>query len=200
MIFLHHITHINNLESILKNGLKSRNELLSQKNVNFKDTADPEIIRKRGILNNYIPFHIDWTQNVHGIPYNYVVCNKNGYNNMIFLYIKPEKAEKKYLMKYFLYHPTSSYCTECENLEDFSKKFKTEKQELEEKFNFDYNKQQVKEFRMSEFLILKNTIFLDSDWSIIVYSEESFKKVKELLEKHQNDYANIKILIKPNFF
>lgn len=71
---------------------------------------------------------------------------------------------------------------------------------MKKKFNFDYNKQQVKEFRMSEFLILKNTIFLDSDWSIIVYSEESFKKVKELLEKHQNDYANIKILIKPNFF
>jgi len=112
------------LENILKNGLKSRNELLSQ-DIDFEDTADRKIVEKRGILNNYIPFHIDWIQDVHGIPYNYAIFEKNGYDNMI---------------------------------------------------------------------------FLDSDWSIIVYSEESFKKVKELLEKHQNDYANIKILIKPNFF
>ena len=197
---MHHITHINNLESILKNGLKSRNELLSQESIIFEDTADPDIIRKRESLNNYIPFHIDWFQNAHGIPYNYVICNKNGYDNMIFLYIDSKKAKEKYLMKYFFYHPTSNYCTECKNLEDFSKKFKTEKQELEEKLSFDYNEQQVKEFRMSEFLILKNTIFLDSDWSIIVYSEESSKKVKKLLEEYKNDYANIKILIKPDFF
>ena len=58
MIFLHHISHINNLENILKNGLKSRNELLSQ-NIDFEDTADCKIVEKRGILNNYIPFHID---------------------------------------------------------------------------------------------------------------------------------------------
>ena len=102
LIFLHHITHIDNLESILKNGLKSRNELLSNTDIDFEDTADPDIIQKRGILNNYIPFHSDWIQNSHRIPYNYVICNKHGYDNMIFLYINPEKASKKYLMKYFL--------------------------------------------------------------------------------------------------
>ena len=132
MIFLHHISHINNLENILKNGLKSRNELLSQ-DIDFEDTADRKIVEKRGILNNYIPFHIDWIQDVHGIPYNYAIFEKNAYDNMIFLWVDPIKANKKYLIKYFLYHPTSSYCTECENLEDFSKKFKTEKQELEKK-------------------------------------------------------------------
>ena len=58
IIFLYHITHINNLENILKNGLKSRNELLSQ-DIDFEDTADRKIVEKRGILNNYIPFHID---------------------------------------------------------------------------------------------------------------------------------------------
>lgn len=116
LIFLHHITHIDNLESILKNGLKSRNELLSNTDIDFEDTADPDIIQKRGIFNNYIPFHSDWIQNSHGIPYNYVICNKHGYDNMIFLYINPEKASKKYLMKYFLYHPISNYCIECKNL------------------------------------------------------------------------------------
>ena len=59
IIFLYHITHINNLENILKNGLKSRNELLSQ-DIDFEDTADCKIVEKRGILNNYIPFHINW--------------------------------------------------------------------------------------------------------------------------------------------
>ena len=46
LIFLHHITHIDNLESILKNGLKSRNELLGKTDIDFKDTADPDIIQK----------------------------------------------------------------------------------------------------------------------------------------------------------
>ena len=197
--FLHHITHINNLENILKNGLKSRNELLSQ-DIDFEDTADRKIVEKRGILNNYIPFHIDWIQDVHGIPYNYAIFEKNGYDNMIFLWVDPIKNNKKYLIKYFLYHPISNYAIEYNNLEDFAKNFKLEKEKLVREYAFDYTNQEVREFRMSEILILKNTIFLDSDWSIIVYSEESFKKVKELLEKHQNDYANIKILIKPNFF
>lgn len=196
---MHHITHINNLENILKNGLKSRNELLSQ-NIDFEDTADCKIVEKRGILNNYIPFHIDWVQKVHRIPYNCTICNNNGYDNMIFLWVDPIKALEKYSMKYFLYHPISSYCMEFDNLEDFSAKFKSEKERLKREYDFDYNNQEVKEFRMSEILILKNILFLDSDWSIIVYSEESFKKVKELLEKYQNDYANVKILIKPDFF
>ena len=200
LIFLHHITHIDNLESILKNGLKSRNELLSNTDIDFEDTADPDIIQKRGILNNYIPFHSDWIQNSHRIPYNYVICNKHGYDNMIFLYINPEKASKKYLMKYFLYHPLSSYVKKYNNLEDFLNSFKLEIEILQKEYNFDYNIQQVKEFRMSEVLILKNAIFLDDDWSIIVYSEESFKKVKEIIEKYQNKYSNIKILIRPNFF
>lgn len=43
---MHHITHIDNLESILKNGLKSRNELLSNTDIDFEDTADPDIIQK----------------------------------------------------------------------------------------------------------------------------------------------------------
>ena len=119
---------------------------------------------------------------------------------MIFLWVDPIKANKKYLIKYFLYHAISNYAIEYNNLEDFAKNFKLEKEKLVREYAFDYTNQEVREFRMSEILILKNTIFLDSDWSIIVYSKESFKKVKELLEKHQNDYANIKILIKPNFF
>ena len=197
---MHHITHIDNLESILKNGLKSRNELLGKTDIDFKDTADPDIIQKRGILNNYIPFHSDWIQNSHGIPYNFVICNKYGYDNIIFLYINPEKALKKFSMKYFLYHPISNYCIECENFKIFSEKFKLEKQKLIEEYNFNYSNEKVKEFRMSEFIILENTIFLDDDWSIIVYSEESFRNIKEIIEKYQNEYSNIKIFIEPDFF
>ena len=119
---------------------------------------------------------------------------------MIFLYINPEKASKKYLMKYFLYHPLSSYVKKYNNLEDFLNSFKLEIETLQKEYNFDYNIQQVKEFRMSEVLILKNTIFLDDDWSIIVYSEESFRNIKEITEKYQNEYGNIKIFIDPDFF
>ena len=51
---------------------------------------------------------------------------------MIFLWVDPIKALEKYSMKYFLYHPISSYCMEFDNLEDFSAKFKSEKKDLKE--------------------------------------------------------------------
>lgn len=51
---LYHLTSINNLESILNNGLVARNQL-----PNFDDVAEPELIylRTRNDLNKYVPFH-----------------------------------------------------------------------------------------------------------------------------------------------
>lgn len=59
---------------------------------------------------------------------------------------------------------------------------------------------------MSEILILENTIFLDEDWSIFVYSKESSEKVKKIIDKieeieeYKGKYRNIKIYIIPKFF
>ena len=52
--FIYHLTDIDNLPSILSNGLRPRSHL-----TNFSDVADDEIIRsrKKGNLENYVPFH-----------------------------------------------------------------------------------------------------------------------------------------------
>ena len=41
---LYHITHIDNIPSILKYGLLSREELKNLNNIAFKDIADQDII------------------------------------------------------------------------------------------------------------------------------------------------------------
>ena len=55
---LYHVTALENMESILRNGLLSRTEAKSN-GMLLKDVANPEIIQKReslGIL-GYVPFH-----------------------------------------------------------------------------------------------------------------------------------------------
>lgn len=44
---IYHMTSIDNLSSILKFGLLSRNHLLQNSNIQFTDIADPEILSKR---------------------------------------------------------------------------------------------------------------------------------------------------------
>ena len=79
---LYHLTHINNIESILKYGLMSRNEL----DGGFTDTADPEIISGRHEysvdLSDYVPFHF-FVKN----PYDGAVCKKHEAENMAIIAI-----------------------------------------------------------------------------------------------------------------
>ncbi|MBR3771618.1 MAG: DUF4433 domain-containing protein [Clostridium sp.] len=53
-----HLTGIENIENIIREGLLSRSSLLSRNQI-FEDVADPEIIRFRREhgLNDYVPFH-----------------------------------------------------------------------------------------------------------------------------------------------
>lgn len=79
---LYHLTHIDNMGSILCNGLLPRNTLKD----NFIDTADPDIIAGRHEFNvdlgNYIPFHF-FPKN----PYDGAVCKKYGSENMAIISI-----------------------------------------------------------------------------------------------------------------
>ena len=52
--FIYHLTDIENLPSILQNGLQPRSAL-----TNFSNVADPEILTSRALhgLDNYVPFH-----------------------------------------------------------------------------------------------------------------------------------------------
>ncbi|TFF03334.1 DUF4433 domain-containing protein [Pseudomonas sp. BCA14] len=52
--FVYHLTSVENLDGIFKDGLKPRASL-----INFTDVADSEILKKRQALNldRYVPFH-----------------------------------------------------------------------------------------------------------------------------------------------
>jgi len=79
--YLYHLTEINNLESILENGLLPRKELI-ESGIKFEDIADVDIINKRKelSLDNYTPFHFH--------PYSsFDVAVKGSHQDKDFMYI-----------------------------------------------------------------------------------------------------------------
>lgn len=82
---LYHITHIDNLPSILEDGLVPRKELLSRGN-RFKDIADPDILNKREsykeALSGFVLFHF-YSKN----PFDGAVCRRYGSENMAIITI-----------------------------------------------------------------------------------------------------------------
>lgn len=78
---LYHLTHIDNLTSILRYGLQPRKMLNSN---SFTNSADPDIILKREEyqLDTYVPFHFLPTT-----AFDYAVRNKNGSTNCIYICI-----------------------------------------------------------------------------------------------------------------
>lgn len=79
---LYHLTALENMESIIRDGLKSRGLLRQEGKVTFNDVADPEIIEKRQLqnLDNYVPFHFH--------PYSaFDYAVKYGHPDTTFVYI-----------------------------------------------------------------------------------------------------------------
>ena len=83
---LYHITHIDNMPSILKKGLVPRCELSACGVDEFVDIADPEILSKREqykqTLSNYVLFHF-YPKN----PFDGAVCRLFGSENMALITI-----------------------------------------------------------------------------------------------------------------
>lgn len=99
---LYHLTRLDNLDSILENGLLSR-KIVKNNNINFSDVADQEIISKRTKLglDEYIPFHFH--------PYSsFDVAVKNTYPEKEFIYICIKRELAKYnKFKILPKHPLS---------------------------------------------------------------------------------------------
>ena len=90
---LYHLTHVDNIASVLENGLQPRANLNAG---DFKDTADPNIIEERKSykdgLSHYIPFHF-FVKN----PYDGAVCKTEGSENMAIIAIqRPEDCFNGY--------------------------------------------------------------------------------------------------------
>ena len=89
-LLLYHLTKLDNLDDIIKNGLLSRKSLL-ESNTSFADIADPEIITKRDVheLDDYIPFHFH--------PYSdfdHAVLDTHPIDTFIYITIKRTFAEE----------------------------------------------------------------------------------------------------------
>lgn len=93
---IYHITHINNLPSILKVGLLSRKKLLRNPSLSFTDIADSEILSKREqykeALSQYVLFHF-FAKN----PFDGAVCKKYGSENMVIISVRRDICERKKL-------------------------------------------------------------------------------------------------------
>lgn len=102
---LYHITHIDNFQSILENGLMPRKVLLSNKK-HFADVANPDILSKREnyrkALSRFVPFHF-YPKN----PFDGAVCKKYGSENMVMITV-PRSAHKQNKFLIIPSHPLDS--------------------------------------------------------------------------------------------
>lgn len=195
---MHHLTHINNLKLILKEGLKSRNF----NNQDFVDTADSEMIEERKSiygkdLNEYVPFHLNFLQINHMIGYNYVVLRNNGMTNMVYLILDYPFTEKKILC--YLHHPASRYAIEYSDLKTFiSELFKTYNELKNKNGNkLNFKDHQTQQFLKSEILIYKK-VSIDKIKEIVVFSKDVEKQIVDLLR--ELNITHIKTIVNINFF
>ncbi len=97
---LYHLTKLSNLDSILKYGLLSRQQLLAS-NLCFGDIANEDIISKRG-LDSYVPFHFHPYS-----PFDFAV--KRSYPDEAFIYLCLQKTmARQNNFGIFPSHPLSS--------------------------------------------------------------------------------------------
>lgn len=191
---VHHLTHFDNLNNIIKQGLLARNFIPE-----FKDIANPDIIIKRNNLNDYVPLHFNSLQEKYGISYNHAICNNYKKENLIYLVFNILLLYGKFEnILYFVYHPVSDFKIECHELLEMNIKLNEEFNKLPKKYakRPNYNSHRVQEYFMSEILI-KEKIDFSLVSKIIVYSDEAKEKVKEILNKTK---FNTTIEIDKNFF
>lgn len=186
---LYHLTPIKNLESILRNGLKSRSSLEKE---NFIDTANSDIIdkRKQMKLTNYIPFHF-----MSNGPYDGSV--RKTYPDEDFAYICVYRDIIKDNCKIIVGHPLNSSVLDNVTLNNLIKNNSVDKNldklydwnEGFDKINWklmdekDYKDRSCKQMCMSEALYL-GTITYENIQCIWVPSDQvsKFEKIKKELK------------------
>jgi putative appr-1-p processing domain-containing protein len=194
MFGIHHLTHINNLDNILKNELMARNKL-KELDYEFTDTAENDIILKRNELNNCIPFHFSFIQEIYGIPYNYAVCKKRKPEEMIFL-VATIKVDESKLLDFLLYHPVSKYSKKNSSFSSFYNNFLEEMKKYTNEIGFiNYSEQEVKNLLMSELLVNCDKIKIDKNWQIWVYSQEVKLEIEKKFEKNYENTENLPEII-----
>lgn len=186
---LYHLTKLDNLESIIKNGLLPRKAVLEQR-IKFGDIANAEIISKRTELglDSYTPFHFH--------PYSaFDVVVKHTYqgHNMIYLCLDRELAKKNHF-KILPIHPLSlDECVLYEYEEGFEK---IDWNTMMEKNRTD---EYAKHVKMAECLTEK-VIPINFFKCIYVPSEEVKEKTLDILNENGVDFPPPYINVKSIWF
>jgi len=165
---LYHITDINNLPSILKNGLIARANITG-----FEDIADHDILKSRKKLNlaRYVPFHF-FAQN----PFEGRVQKDHPQKEFILITIRREVAAKNG-WKIVPKHPLAG-----NDLLLLDYKEGLEAIDWDKMNERDYANEESKSICMAECLS-PNTVSANSFFNIYVKSKESKSKVVDLLKE-----------------
>lgn len=165
---LYHITALDNLESIIMNGLQPRIGLS-----NFTDIADKEILQERKLfkLESYTPFHF-----FAGTPFAGSVQLTHPDVDFVYLTIQRDKAIKANF-SIIPSHPLHYNGTPL----DWNNGFQAIDWNLMGERN--YGNPKCKEICMAE-AIYGGTIKISHFHCIYVKDESTLKKVKALFEKH----------------
>ncbi len=165
---LYHLTSIDNLEGILKNGLLCRNSIAK-----FDDIADSEIIehRKKYGLNDLVPFHFFAPSPLHGVV-------QKVYKDKRFCYITVHRrTAKNNKYKILKKHPLSLTDSKPLSYEEGIETIEWEK--MAER---NYTNHECKEICLAECLA-QNCVKHSDFFSIIVKNQQDKKDVQEIISK-----------------
>lgn len=182
---LYHLTPLENIELILKDGLKSRAQLED----GFKDIAEPDIIkfRKENGITKGIPFHF-----FHGTPFAGQVQKTHNHLEFVYITIHRDTA-KNNDFKIFPTHPKHMAKPKAYDYKEGMKIIDWKLMDLR-----DYSITECKEVCMAECIAPYKYIKSGAFHSIIVKSDETKKYLEELCQKLYNKKCTIKFFIDVN--
>ncbi len=171
---LYHLTHFKNVESILKDGLKARNNLVSGE---FIDVADNNILDDRknysANLSDYVLFHF-YARN----PFAGCVLSANKDEDFVFITVKRDFAKKNN----FLIIPIHPLSSKDEVLYSYDEGFDLIKWNyINQEDDRDYKDNDIKHYCMAECLS-PVTIAPENIEVIYVKNDDTKEKLEKLAE------------------
>lgn len=187
---LYHITHIDNMPSILQHGLMSRKMLNQYGFTDFVDIADQKIIGKRenykNALSEYVLFHF-YSKN----PFDGDVCKKYGSQNMVIITIKRSLHHSKEM---FII-PSHPLDKDEPDIYPYEEGFNLVKWEiLDRTTGRDYHNSEIKKACMAECIIKRR--ISPEDFAIIFVPNENVKSRIDAMKKT----ASITVRVNRNMF
>lgn len=172
---LYHITHLDNMPSILQNGLLSRKKLLDSGDINFTDIADPSILSKRELykeaLSKFVLFHF-YAKN----PFDGAVCKKYGSENMAIITLK----RKLYRDNKFFIIPSHPLDCDEPDIYPYEEGLAVIRWDiLDMETGRDYHDPEIKKACMAE-CVMEYDVQVEAFAFVYVYNEEAKKQLESL--------------------